>query len=381
MIDKESLLNDKEFLKSFKDGLELQSFFCELQARAVSQMLEGEMDDHLGYEKHERSGQGNSRNGHTSKKVRGDQGDLEVQVPRDRDGTFNPIIVPKRKNMIDGVENVIVSLYAKGMSVSDIENMMRDVYGFDLSESTISRITDRVAGDVIAWQNRPLDNVYLIVWMDGIVFKVRENSKVVNKTIYLAVGLNGDGYKEVLGMWLGKNESASFCMGILTDLKSRGVEDMLITATDNLNGFSATIRSVFPECSTQVCVVHQIRNACKYVVWKDKKAFTADMKPIYDAPNKQAAQAALADFADRWESKYPYAVRSWKENWDELTVFYDFPLEIRRIIYTTNIIENMNGKIRKYTKNKLSFPSDDAVLKSVYLALREISRKWAIAHS
>ncbi len=378
MIDKESLLNDKEFLKSFKDGLELQSFFRELQARAVSQMLEGEMDGHLGYEKHERSGQGNSRNGHTSKKVRGDQGDLEIQVPRDRDGTFNPIIVPKRKNMIDGVANVIVSLYAKGMSVSDIENMMRDVYGFDLSESTISRITDRVAGDVIAWQNRPLDNVYLIVWMDGIVFKVRENSKVVNKTIYLAVGLNRDGYKEVLGMWLGKNESASFWMGILTDLKSRGVEDMLITATDNLNGFSATIRSVFPECSTQVCVVHQIRNACRYVVWKDKKAFTADMKPIYDAPNKQAAQAALTDFADRWESKYPYAVRSWKENWDELTVFYDFPLEIRRIIYTTNIIENMNGKIRKYTKNKLSFPSDDAVLKSVYLALREISRKWTM---
>lgn len=378
MIDKESLLNDKEFLKSFKDGLELQSFFRELQARAVSQMLEGEMDGHLGYEKHERSGQGNSRNGHTSKKVRGDQGDLEIQVPRDRDGTFNPIIVPKRKNMIDGVENMIVSLYAKGMSVSDIENMMRDVYGFDLSESTISRITDRVAGDVIAWQNRPLDNVYLIVWMDGIVFKVRENSKVVNKTIYLAVGLSRDGYKEVLGMWLGKNESASFWMGILTDLKSRGVEDMLITATDNLNGFSATIRSVFPECSTQVCVVHQIRNACRYVVWKDKKAFTADMKPIYDAPNKQAAQAALADFADRWESKYPYAIRSWRENWDELTVFYDFPLEIRRIIYTTNIIENMNGKIRKYTKNKLSFPSDDAVLKSVYLALREISKKWTM---
>jgi len=378
MIDKDSLLNDKEFLKSFKDGLELQSFFRELQARAVSQMLEGEMDGHLGYEKHEHSGQGNSRNGYTSKKVRGDQGDLEIQVPRDRDGTFNPIIVPKRKNMIDGVENVIVSLYAKGMSVSDIENMMRDVYGFDLSESTIFRITDRVACDVIAWQNRPLDNVYLIVWMDGIVFKVRENSKVVNKTIYLAVGLNRDGYKEVLGMWLGKNESASFWMGILTDLKSRGVEDMLITATDNLNGFSPTIRSVFPECSTQVCVVHQIRNACRYVVWKDKKAFTADMKPIYDAPNKQAAQAALADFADRWESKYPYAVRSWRENWDELTVFYDFPLEIRRIIYTTNIIENMNGKIRKYTKNKLSFPSDDAVLKSVYLALREISKKWTM---
>jgi len=378
MIDRESLLNDKEFLRSFKDGADLQQFFRELQGRAVSQMLEGELDGHLGYSKHTRSEEKNSRNGHTTKKVRGDQGDIEIQVPRDREGSFNPILVPKRKNIIDGVENVIVSLYAKGMSVMDIEDMLRDVYGFQVSEATISRITDRVAEDVVAWQNRPLDSVYLIVWMDGIVFKVRENSKVVNKTIYLAVGLNREGYKEVLGMWLGKNESASFWMGILTDLKARGVEDMLITATDNLNGFTNTIRTVFPESSTQICVVHQIRNACRYVVWKDKKAFTADMKPVYDAPNKQAAQAALDSFADKWESKYPYAIKSWRENWDELTVFYEFPLEIRKIIYTTNIIENMNGKIRKYTKNKLSFPTDEAVLKSVYLALREISKKWTM---
>lgn len=378
MIDRESLLNDKEFLRSFKDGADLQQFFRELQGRAVSQMLEGELDGHLGYSKHTRSDEKNSRNGHTTKKVRGDQGDVEIQVPRDREGSFNPILVPKRKNIIDGVENVIVSLYAKGMSVMDIEDMLRDVYGFQVSEATISRITDRVAEDVVAWQNRPLDSVYLIVWMDGIVFKVRENSKVVNKTIYLAVGLNREGYKEVLGMWLGKNESASFWMGILTDLKARGVEDMLITATDNLNGFTNTIRTVFPESSTQICVVHQIRNACRYVVWKDKKAFTADMKPVYDAPNKQAAQAALESFADKWESKYPYAIKSWRENWDELTVFYEFPLEIRKIIYTTNIIENMNGKIRKYTKNKLSFPTDEAVLKSVYLALREISKKWTM---
>ena len=378
MIDRESLLNDKEFLRSFKDGADLQQFFRELQGRAVSQMLEGELDGHLGYSKHTRSDEKNSRNGHTTKKVRGDQGDIEIQVPRDREGSFNPILVPKRKNIIDGVENVIVSLYAKGMSVMDIEDMLRDVYGFQVSEATISRITDRVAEDVVAWQNRPLDSVYLIVWMDGIVFKVRENSKVVNKTIYLALGLNREGYKEVLGMWLGKNESASFWMGILTDLKARGVEDMLITATDNLNGFTNTIRTVFPESNTQICVVHQIRNACRYVVWKDKKAFTADMKPVYDAPNKQAAHAALESFADKWESKYPYAIKSWRENWDELTVFYEFPLEIRKIIYTTNIIENMNGKIRKYTKNKLSFPTDEAVLKSVYLALREISKKWTM---
>ena len=210
------------------------------------------------------------------------------------------------------------------MTVSDIEEQVRELYDFEVSPSTISRITNAIASEVIAWQNRPLEEQYLIVWMDGIVFKVRENSKVINKTIYLAVGLTLEGRKEVLGMWLGKNESSSFLMSVLTDLKARGVADILITATDNLNGFTQTIRTVFPQSQTQICVVHQIRNACRYVVWKDKKAFTADMKSIYTAPTKQAALVALDDFAQKWESKYSYAIKSWKENWDELTVFFDF---------------------------------------------------------
>src|SRR5690606_17641259 len=285
-------------------------------------------------------------------------------------------IVPKRGNMVDGLENVIISLYAKGMSNSDIEEQIREVYNFEVSTSTISRITEKVTGDIVAWQNRPLEPLYLIVWMDGIVFKVRENSKVINKTVYMAVGLRKDGIKEVLGLWLGKNESAAFWMHVLTDLKERGVEDILITATDNLNGFTDTIKNVFPESTTQVCVVHQIRNACRYVVWKDKKAFTADMKQIYNAPNRQAAKAALEDFASQWEHKYAYAVKSWRDNWEDLTAFFEFPVEIRKIIYTTNLIENLNGKIRKYTKNKLSFPTDEAVMKSVYLALREATKKW-----
>jgi transposase-like protein len=288
------------------------------------------------------------------------------------------MIIPKRQSMVDGLENVIVSLYAKGMSVSDIEEQIREVYHFDVSTSTISRITETVAGDIVAWQNRPLDPLYLIVWMDGIVFKVRENSKVINKTIYLAVGLNTDGKKEVLGMWLGKNESAAFWLSVLTDLKARGVEDILITATDNLNGFTQTINNVFPQSQTQICVVHQIRNSAKYVVWKDKKAFSKDMKLIYDAPTKQAAKAALEDFKNKWNHKYPYAIKSWEDNWEALTVFFEFPLEIRKIIYTTNLIENLNGKIRKYTKNKMSFPTDEAVLKSVYLALREATKKWSM---
>jgi transposase-like protein len=226
------------------------------------------------------------------------------------------------------------------------------------------------------WQNRPLERQYLILWMDGIVFKVRDGGKIINKTVYLCVGLSKSGHKEVLGMWVGKSESSSFWMSVLTDLKARGVEDVLITCTDNLNGFTQTIRTVFPASSTQICVVHQIRNSCKYVVWKDLKEFTRDMKEIYTAPNKEMAGIALKQFADKWDKKYHYAVSSWYNNWDELTTFFEYPLEIRKIIYTTNLIENLNGKIRKYTKSKLSFPNDDAVKKSVYLAISEIEKKW-----
>ncbi len=341
-------------------------------------MLEGELDDHLGYEKHEKAIANNSRNGYGTKKVRTSLGESEIIVPRDRDASFNPMIVPKRGSMIEGLENIIVSFYAKGMSNSDIERQIRELYNFDVSTSTISRITDKVVGDIVAWQNRPLEPVYLIVWMDGIVFKVRENSKIINKTIYIAVGLRKDGRKEILGLWLGKNESSAYWMSVLTDMKARGLEDILITATDNLNGFTDTIRNVFPQATTQICVVHQIRNTCRYVVWKDKKEFTMDMKLIYGAPTKSAAEVALEDFANKWNSKYSYAVKSWRENWEELTAFFEFPLEIRKIIYTTNLIENLNGKIRKYTKNKLSFPSDDAVMKSAYLATREATRKWTM---
>jgi transposase-like protein len=378
MIDKDELLNNKDFYKSFKSAEDLTSFFKTMHKRAVEHMLEAELDAHLDHEKHQKSNSGNYRNGHGTKKIKTTLGEDSIKVPRDREGSFEPILVPKRHNIIDGLENIIISFYAKGMSVSDIEEQIREMYGFDVSTSTISRITDAVASEVVTWQNRPLEELYLIVWMDGIVFKVRENSKVINKTIYLAVGLNRSGCKEVLGMWLGKNESSSFWMSVLTDLKARGVEDILITATDNLNGFTQTIRSVFPNSQTQICVVHQIRNACKYVVWKDKKLFTADMKSVYTAPNKQAAEAALKDFADKWETKYSYAIKSWRDNWEELTVFFDFPIEIRKIIYTTNLIENLNGKIRKYTKNKMSYPTDDAVLKSVFLAIREATKKWTM---
>jgi len=373
----EDLLTDA-FLQQFKSGNQLTTFLEDLHKRGVEKILEGELDSHLDYEKHQKRINTNARNGYTSKKIKTTLGETTIQIPRDRESSFNPMLIKKRESTADGIENIIISLYAKGMTTSDIEQQIHEIYNFTISTATISRITDKITGDIIAWKNRPLEQTYLIVWMDGIVFKVRENSKVINKTIYIAVGLRTDGKKEVLGLWLGKNESSAFWMSVLSDIKARGTQDILITATDNLNGFTDTIKTMFPNSVTQICVIHQIRNTMRYVVWKDKKELAYDMKQIYTAPTKEAAKASLDDFKKKWNSKYSYAIKSWENNWDELTVFFDFPAEIRKIIYTTNLIENLNGKIRKYTKNKLSFPTDDAVIKSVFLALRESTRKWTM---
>lgn len=369
-----------EFLKQFKDSGELNTFMEKLYASAMEQMLEGEMDSHLGYTKHSAEGinSGNSRNGKAPKKVKTKLGEVDLNVPRDRNSTFEPVLVPKRSRTVEGIEDVVISLYARGMSVRDIELQIKDIYGYSISDATISNITSKVHSHITEWQSRPLSSVYFVVWMDGIVFKVRQNGKVINKTIYLAVGLNSEGLKEVLGMWLGENESASFWMNVLTDLRARGVDDILITSTDNLKGFTEAITSIFPQSITQICVVHQIRNASRYVVWKDKKEFAADLKPVYTSANKDLAWTALEQLESKWGKKYPHAIRSWKTNWQELSHFFDFPLEIRTLIYTTNIIENLNGKIRKYTKTKMSFPDDQSVMKAVFLALKEITRKWTL---
>lgn len=367
-----------EFLKQFKDSGELNTFMEELYARAMEQMLEGELDSHLGYEKHSPEGinTGNSRNGKTSKTVKTTLGEVELEVPRDRNGSFEPVLIPKRSRKVEAIEDIIISLYARGMTVRDIEAQIREVYGYNISDATISNVTAKVQILVTEWQSRPLSSMYYVVWMDGIVFKVRQNGKVINKTVYLAVGLNSDGHKEMLGMWLGEGESASFWMSVMTDLRARGVEDILITSTDNLKGFTEAIVSIFPQSVTQICVVHQIRNASRYVVWKDKKQFAADLKTVYTAASKDLGWQALENLEATWGKKYPHAIKSWKSNWTELSHFFDFPMEIRSMIYTTNIIENLNGKIRKYTKAKMSFPDDASVLKSVFLAIREITRKW-----
>lgn len=376
-MKKEDVLKS-EFLKQFTSGEELFAFAKELQKRGVEQLLEGELDAHLGFSKHQVSENSNARNGHTKKQIKTADGEFTIEVPRDRESTFEPVLVPKRKTIADGIENVIVSLYAKGMSNSDIEEQIREVYDFKVSTSVISRITERITSDIHIWQNRPLESLYFIVWMDGISFKVREGGKVINKTIYIVIGLKQDGKKEVLGLWLGKNESAAFWLTVLSDLKARGVKDILISATDNLTGFSEAIANMFPNCTKQICVVHQIRNSCKFVSYKDRKAFSADMKNIYNATNVEVAALALDELERNWGDKYLYAIKSWRANWNELTAFLEFPAEIRKIIYTTNIIENLNGKIRKYTKNKLSFPTDEAVMKSVYLAVNESTKKWTM---
>lgn len=298
-MEKKDLITD-ELLSHFTNGQELFDFLGEIQKRGVEKLLEAELDVHLDYEKHAVSDNTNARNGHTSKTINSKFGETTIKVPRDRDSTFEPIAVPKRHNMIDGIENVIISLYAKGMSNTDIENQILDIYDIKVSPTSISRITDAVNEDIEAWRNRPLDPVYMVVWMDGVVFKVREGSKVTNRTIYIAVGLRTDGLKEVMGLWLGRKESASFWLGVLTEMKSRGVQDIMITATDNLKGFTDAITSVFPASKTQICVVHQIRNACKYVAYKNRRAFSNDIKPIYNAPNEEAALMALKDLSNKW---------------------------------------------------------------------------------
>lgn len=370
------IIEESGVLVGLKTQEDVSRLLKDLHSDLIETMLQGELESHLGYAKNEKSENTNARNGTTSKRLKTEFGESTIEVPRDRQGSFEPVIVPKHQSTATPVENIIISLYAKGMSVSDIEQELQEIYGYRLSTSAISIITDKINQQVQDWQNRPLEAVYCVVWMDGIVFKVRQGGKVVNKTIYLAVGLNREGYKEILGMWLGQNESAAFWQGVMTDLKARGVEDILVTVTDNLNGFTGAITNVFPMANTQICVVHQIRNSARYVVWKDKKEFAEDMKLIYNAPNRDMAKVELERFARKWGYKYPYAVQSWQNNWEELTVFFDFPLEIRKIIYTTNLIENLNGKIRKYTKNKMVFPTDESLKKSVFLSLMQISKKW-----
>jgi transposase-like protein len=305
-------------------------------------------------------------------------GEVPLDIPRDRNATFDPIIVPKHQRMSQRIEHAIITMYSRGMTTRDIEATIKEIYGVEVSEGSVSNITSAVLEDIKEWQQRPLESVYFVVWMDGIVVKVRQNGKVQGKTIYLMIGLKQTGLKEVLGMWISETESASFWLNVLTDIKARGVKDILIASTDNLTGIRQAIKSAFPHTITQLCVVHQIRNSIKYVVWKDRKQFLSDLKNVYGAINRDMAYDALDEFAKKWGSKYAYAIKSWRDNWDELTAYFDYPQEIRKIIYTTNAIESLNSSIRKYTKTKTVFPDDQAALKAVFLAIANVEKKWTM---
>jgi len=369
----------KEFFKQFKSREEFQSFFNDLFKEGIQEMLKGELDEHLGYEKHHPAGynSGNSRNGSYPKTVKTENlGDIVLNIPRDRNGDFQPQLVPKGQRMSQKLEESILSMYGRGMTTADISGHVKEIYGVSVSAGTISNVTNKITDHIREWQDRPLEPVYFMVWMDGVVMKVRQNGKVINKCIYLVLGLKKDGTKEILGMWIAENESAAFWLSVLTDLKARGVEDVLIACTDNLKGFTQAIQAAFPAAITQICVIHQIRNSCRFVVKKDRKDFCAALKEVYAATNRDCAEQALDRLDEKWEKKYRYAVNSWRTNWDNLSAYFDYPMEMRKIMYTTNTIENLNRVIRKYTKTKVQFVDDNAAQKATYLALMNMQEKW-----
>jgi len=356
---------------------EVKQKIRDLIQQTLQEALEAELEEFLGYSKYERSENDNYRNGYTLKTVKTDVGEVEIKTPRDRKGEFEPKAVPKRKTMIEDLESKIVALYAKGMSTRDIQELLSDMYGMDISPSLISKITDRLLPKIEEWQNRPLDNVYPVIYTDSIFYKVRQEGKVAQKAVNVVIGINKDGYKELLGFWLSETESASYWLKVLNDLKSRGVEDVLIFSVDGLAGINKAINNVYPQADIQRCIVHQVRNSLKYVPWKERKQVANDLKLIYQASTIEEAKIRLDEFEDKWADKYPHIGRSWRANWDELMTYFDYPVEIRKLLYTTNIIESVNSKLRKATDRKRMFPSDESLLKSLYMVAVELEKKWS----
>jgi transposase-like protein len=350
----------------------------QLSKRILEKALQIEMDDHLGYSRYDRSELQNARNGAFQKTLITNNGTIELDVPRDRNGGFEPAIIKKKQSRVAGLDQKIVSLYAKGMSLSDIKTQLQELYDADISESLISKITDGVADEVKAWQNRALESVYPIVFFDCLVVKVRHEKRIINKAVYVSLGIDLSGRKDILGLWISENEGAKFWLGNLTEMKNRGMTDMLIACTDNLTGMSDAISAVYPKCEHQLCIVHQIRNSLKFVSYKDRKELVADLKPIYQAATEDEAQEALDAFDRKWSKQYPQIAKSWYNNWENLIIFLQYPKAIRKIIYTTNAIESLNSQLRKVTKNKRVFPSDESVFKTLYLTINYITAKWTM---
>ena len=379
------LFNEKD-LKSLVAGKSREEILGEggilkgLIKSLIEAAMNAELDHHLGYEKHEKRplGADNSRNGRTSKKLKGDFGEAEILVPRDRNASFEPKIVAKGQRRWDGFDDKIIAMYSRGMSTRDMQSALKEMYGVDVSPTLISDVTEAVMDEVRIWQSRTLDAVYPIVYFDAIVVKVHDNKRIVNKAVCLALGVNTQGHKELLGMWVVENEGAKFWLSVLTELKNRGVKDIFIACVDGLSGFPDAITGVFAQTKVQLCIVHLVRNSLKYVVWKDKKELAADLAKIYRSATVAEAELNLAEFGEKWDNKYSSISASWQRHWLNIITFFDYPPEIRRVIYTTNAIESLNMTVRKVIKNKRAFPSDDSMLKLMYLALKNIEKKWTM---
>lgn len=362
-----------------KNGDEVNSMMRDMMSIILEEALDVEMNEELGYSKYDYKNKegNNSRNGYSRKTMHTNHGDMELKIPRDREGEFEPQVVKKYQNTVtQDMEERIISMYAKGMSTSDIESHFRELYDVEISDSTISRVTDKILPLVTEWQERPLEEVYAVVFMDAIHFHVRQDGRIVKKAVYVVIGYDMNGYKNVLGMYVGENESAKFWLTVLNGLKNRGVQDILIACVDGLSGFPQAIEAVFPETEIQQCVIHQIRNSTKFVSYKDLKELMRDLKLVYAAPDEATAQAKLAEFGERWDSKYPKISKSWNEHWSELSTYFKYPEPVRRLIYTTNTIEGFNRQLRKVTKSKSVFPTDESLMKMLYLAMMDITKKW-----
>ena len=376
-----NILNKEELRRQIREGKEISldgilEEFKSLLRESLQTASEEELTSHLGYEKHQESENTNYRNGHSKKSLKTKYGQVDLAIPRDREGTFEPKLVPKRERILKGSEDLILSLYAKGMSVSDISSHLDDLYGYQLSEQTISNITEDIMDKAKEWQNRPLEAIYTIVFMDATVLKIRVDRVVKNIAAYIMLGITLEGKKEILGIWIGENETSKYWLTLLNELKNRGVEDILIFAIDGLNGFNQAIQAVYPKAEIQRCIVHQIRSSLKFVSWKDRKAVAKDLKTIYSAATEEDAQLALTEFNDIWGQKYPHILQSWLNNWNELSTFFKYPKSIQTLIYTTNPIESLNANIKRKTNSKGSFPTIDSAFKMLYMSTQEVQAKW-----
>ncbi len=370
-------------MKDYKNPEDLigeTGLFKQLTKQLLERAMQAEMTEHLGYEKNATADKKttNARNGSYQKRIKGEFGNLDVSIPRDRDATFEPIILPKGQSRFTGFDDKIIALYARGMTTRDIQAHLEEMYGVEVSPTLISQVTRAVQEEITLWQNRPLDEIYPIVYLDAIRIKVRQDGRVINKAVYLAIGVNLDGIKEVLGMWTAETEGAKFWLQVVTELQNRGVKDIFIACVDGLKGFPEAIESVFPDTQIQLCLVHMVRHSLNYVSWKQRKAVAEDLKAIYSAPTIEQAEIAMDEFAVKWDDTHPTISRSWRRNWERLTPLFSYPTDIRKAIYTTNAIESVNMSLRKVTKNRGSFPNDESMIKLLYLALQNIEKKWTM---